>query len=266
MKMTPHFSTLDVLVTGHVAEITLNRPAALNSFTHVMHVELKQAFLAVREQVQIRAIILAANGKSFSAGGDFDLILASRDDVTARQEMQSEARPLLMAIADSPIPVIAALQGDAVGLGATIALGADAIVAARLARISDPHVVIGLAAGDGGSVLWPLHIGLLRAKRYLLTGDRLTAEDAYAMGLVTDLVDTPEQVLEAARQLAGRIAALPPLAVQGTKRALNQIFRNRVEEVFEQALAAEMAAFTSEDVAEAIAAIKARRKPIYKGQ
>jgi enoyl-CoA hydratase len=264
--MTPDFSTIGVLFTGHVAEITLDRPAAMNSFTHEMHVALKQAFLAVREQVQIRAIILAANGTSFSAGGDFDLILASREDAAARAQMVHEARPLLMAIADSPIPVIAALQGDAVGLGATIALGADAIVAARQARISDPHVVIGLAAGDGGSVLWPLHIGLLRAKRYLLTGDRLTAEDAYAMGLVTDLVDTPEQVIVAARALAGRIAALPPLAVQATKRTLNQIFRTRAEEVFEQALAAEMQTFMSDDVAEAIAAIKARRKPVYKGQ
>jgi enoyl-CoA hydratase len=264
--MMPELATIDIRVTGHVAEITLNRPAALNAFTHEMHGELKQAFLAARDKPEIRAIILAANGRSFSAGGDFDLILASREDAAARAEMQSEARPLLMAIADSPIPVIAALQGDAIGLGATIALGADAIVAARLARICDPHVVIGLAAGDGGAVLWPLHIGLLRAKRYLLTGDRLTAEEAYAMGLVTDLVDTPEQVLDAARQLAARIAALPPLAVQGTKRALNQIFRNRADAVFEQALQAEMDNFTNDDVAEAIAAIKARRKPVYKGQ
>jgi enoyl-CoA hydratase len=263
--MTFEFSTISVLISGHLAEITLNRPAALNAISHQMHVELKQAFLAVRAQPDIRAIILAANGRSFSAGGDFDLILAARADPAARQEMQNEARPLLMAIAESHIPVIAALQGDAVGLGATIALGADAIVAARQARISDPHVVIGLAAGDGGSVLWPLHIGLLRAKRYLLTGDRLTAEDAYAMGLITDLVDTPEQVLEAARALATRVAALPPLAVQATKRALNQIFRNRADEVFDQALAAEMSTFMSDDVAEAIAAIKARRAPVYKG-
>lgn len=264
--MNLDFSTINVHITDHVAEITLDRPAALNSFSHQMHVELTQAFLAMRETPEIRAIILAANGKAFSAGGDFELILASRADSAARQEMQHEARPLLMAIADSQLPVIAALQGDAVGLGATIALGADAIVAARQARISDPHVVIGLAAGDGGSVLWPLHIGLLRAKRYLLTGDRLTAEDAYAMGLVTDLVDAPEQVIDAARKLAGRIAALPPLAVQATKRALNQIFRSRADEVFDIALAAEMETFMSDDVAEAIAAMKARRQPVYKGR
>jgi len=264
--MIPAFSTIEVLIEGHVAEIILNRPTAHNSFTHLMHVELKQAFLAVRELPDVRAIVLAAHGASFSAGGDFDLILSHRADAAARGEMRAEARPLLMAIADSPIPVIAALQGDAVGLGATIALGADAVVAARKARISDPHVVIGLAAGDGGAVLWPLHMGLLRAKRYLLTGDRLTAEDAYAMGLVTDLVETPETVIGAARQLAERIAALPPLAVQGTKRALNQIFLARANEVFEQALAAEMETFQSDDVAEAISAIKERRKPVYTGR
>jgi enoyl-CoA hydratase len=262
----PDFSTVTVTTGAHVAQITLNRPDAHNSFTPLMHHELMQAFLAVQQQPNIRAIILAAHGTTFSAGGDFDLILASREDTAARQAMRDEARPLLMAIADSPLPVIAALQGDAVGLGATIALGADAVIAARKARISDPHVVIGLAAGDGGCVLWPQHIGLLRAKRYLLTGDRLTAEDAHQMGLVTDLVDTPEDVLPAAQALATRIAALPPLAVQATKRALNQIFRNRVEEVFEQALSAEMETFQTDDVAEAIAAFKARRKPIYKGQ
>ncbi len=259
------FNTVDVRIEGHVAEIVLNRPDAHNSFTHEMHLELKQAFLAVRERNDIRAIVLAANGRSFSAGGDFDLILADRENTESRRKMRDEARPLLLAIADSPIPVVAAMQGDAVGLGASILLGADAIVAARKARISDPHVVIGLAAGDGGCVLWPQHIGLLRAKRYLLTGDRLTAEDAYAMGLVTDLADTPEDVLPAARALAARIAGLPPLAVQATKRALNQLFRNRLEEVFEIALAAEMETFVSDDVLEAINAFRARRKPEFRG-
>jgi enoyl-CoA hydratase len=180
--------------------------------------------------------------------------------------MRAQVRPLLLAIADSHIPVITALQGDAVGLGATLMMGTDAVVAARTARISDPHVVIGLAAGDGGCVGWPLHVGLLRAKRYLLTGDRLTAEDAHRMGLVTDLVETAAEVMPAARALAARIAALPPLAVQATKRALNQVFRNRFEQVFEQGLAYEMDTFVSEDVVEAIAAFRERRPPKYTGR
>jgi enoyl-CoA hydratase len=145
-------------------------------------------------------------------------------------------------------------------------MATDAVVAAKSARISDPHVVIGLAAGDGGCVAWPLHVGLLRAKRYLLTGDRLTAEDAHRIGVVTDLVETPAEALPAARALAARIAALPPLAVQATKRTLNQVFRNRLEEVFELGLAYEMDTFVSEDLVEAITAFRQKRAPTFKSQ
>jgi enoyl-CoA hydratase len=263
--MIPKFETVDVQIDGYVAEITLNRPDANNAINDVLHLELAEAFNAVRAEPGIRAIVLAGNGRHFSAGGDFDMILAVRNDPVVRARTRAEARPLLVSIADCPIPVVAALQGGAVGLGATVLLGADAVVAARNARISDPHVVIGVAAGDGGCVLWPAHAGLLRAKRYLLTGDRLTAEDAHVMGLVTDLVDTPEEVIGAARKLAGRIAALPPLAVQATKRALNQLFRNRLEEVFDIAFLAEIETLQTEDVVEAISSFRERRKPDYKG-
>jgi enoyl-CoA hydratase len=180
--------------------------------------------------------------------------------------MRVHARELLLAVAESHVPIVTALQGDAVGLGATLIMATDAIIAAKSARISDPHVVIGLAAGDGGAVAWPLHVGLMRAKRYLLTGDRLTAEDAYRMGLVTDLVETPADALPAARLLAARIAALPPLAVQATKRTLNQVFLNRFEEIFEQGLEHEMRTFQSEDLVEAIGAFREKRTPHYRGR
>jgi enoyl-CoA hydratase len=260
------FHSLEVRIDGHVAEIVLNRPEAHNSISHEMHLEIKEAFLAVRREPQVRAIVLGANGKSFSAGGNFDDILADRENAEQRLKMRGEARLLLLAIAESQIPVITALQGDAVGLGATLMMATDAIVAARTARISDPHVVIGLAAGDGGCVAWPLHMGLLRAKRYLLTGDKLTAEDAYRMGLITDMVETPAEVLPAARALAVRIAGLPPLAVQATKRTLNEVFRRRFEEIFEQGLSYEMDTFVSEDVVEAIAAFREKRRPTYEGR
>jgi enoyl-CoA hydratase len=257
------FKTIDVRVDGHMAEVVLNQPASHNCISHEMHVELKEAFLMLRQQSTVRAIVLAANGKAFSAGGDFDAILAYREDAEQRMKMRAEVRPLLLAIADSHIPVVTALQGDAIGLGATLMMATDAVVAAKSVRISDPHVVIGLAAGDGGCVAWPLHVGLLRAKRYLLTGDRLTAEDAFRMGVVTDIVETPADALPAARALASRMSLLPPLAVQATKRALNQVFRNRLEEVFEQALAYEMDTFVSEDLVEAISAYRQRRTPSF---
>jgi enoyl-CoA hydratase len=169
-------------------------------------------------------------------------------------------------LADVPLPIVVALQGDAIGLGATVALACDAIVASRTVSIADPHVAIGLVAGDGGCVVWPAAAGLLRAKRYLLTGDRLTAEDAWAMGLVTDLVDGPDDVLPAARALAARMAALPPLAVQGTKRALNRVMQARAGEVLDLSFALEAASMASDDLVEAIAAFKERREPKYHGR
>jgi len=260
------FHTLQVGIEGHVGEIVLNRPAVHNSVSPEMHVEIKDAFLSMRNAGDVRVIVFAANGRSFSAGGNFDDILADRTDHARRDAMRAEARELLLAVAESPIPVVTALQGDAVGLGATLVMATDAIIAARTARISDPHVVIGLAAGDGGCVAWPLQMGLLRAKRYLLTGDRITAEEAFHMGLVTDLVDTAQDVLPAARALAARIAGLPPLAVQATKRTLNQVFRNRFDEIFEMGLELEMQTFLSEDLVEAISAFREKRQPRYQGR
>lgn len=260
------YRSLRVDEDGPITTITLTRAEAHNSVDTAAHHDIQDAFLAARDRDGLRALVFAAEGKTFSAGGDFDEILRDRIDVARRSALADVAKPLLMSIADCPVPVVTALQGDAIGLGATLILASDAIVAARKARLADPHVMIGLAAGDGGCVVWPQHVGLLRAKRYLLTGDRVTAEDAHAMGLVTDLVDEPADALPAALALARRIVALPPLAVQRTKRALNQLFRNRIEELFEYAMALELETFASEDVVEAIAAVRERRPGVFHGR
>jgi enoyl-CoA hydratase len=160
---------------------------------------------------------------------------------------------------------VVALHGAAIGLGATVVLTADAIVAARTATISDPHVALGLVAGDGGCLVWPQSVGMLRARRHLLTGDPIDAETAAAMGLVTDLVDTPDEVLPAAQALAARIAALPPLAVQGTKRALNRVTQLRAGEVVDLSLAHEETTLASRDLLEAIDSFTERRPGNFQG-
>ena len=258
--------TLSLTVDGAVAEITLTRPDVLNRFDVELHEAFTGVLLELRSRTDLRAVVLASTGKLFSAGGDFELMLAGRADVATRTRLVDEGRLMFRLLADVPVPVVVALQGDAIGLGATVALACDAIVASRRASIADPHVAIGLVAGDGGCVVWPAAAGLLRAKRYLLTGDRLSAEDAWAMGLVTDLVDGPDEVLPAARALAARMAALPPLAVQGTKRALNRVLQARAGEVLDLSFALEAAAMASDDLAEAIAAFKERRVPKYQGR
>ena len=264
--MQEGFSTLRFTREGPIAEVTLTRPGILNRIDATAHRELVEVFRRLEDIEGVRAVVFASEGKVFSAGGDFDLMLAGNADLATRQQMVDEAMRLLGSLLDVAPPVIVALHGDAIGLGATLVLACDAVVSHPTCRISDPHVNIGLVAGDGGCLVWPQSVGMLRAKRHLLTGDPLTGSDAHGMGLVTDLVAAPAEVLPAARALAGRIAALPPVAVQGTKRALNAVLRLRFGEVMPVALAHEMTSLGSDDLREAIAAFKERRPPDYRGR
>lgn len=259
-------ATLSIAVDGPVAEITFTRPELFNRFDSEQHRDFIDALLEIRHNEDVRAAVLASTGKVFSAGGDFDFMLALRADTVQRIRSLDEGRLLLNTLIDVPFPVVTALHGDAIGLGATVVLATDAVVAARSAGLSDTHVNIGLVAGDGGCVLWPAAAGILRAKRYLLTGDRLPAEEAFALGLVTDLVDTPDETLPAARALAARMAALPPLAVQGTKRSLNRLLQQRAGEVLDLSISLEGQSMASDDLAEAISAFKDRRPPKYLGK
>lgn len=260
------FTTLSVSQAGGVAEITLSRPEILNRFDDALHQELTAALVDLRAQPDVRAIVLASTGKVFSAGGDFELMRSAHDDIIERCRIIDDGRRLLDTLLDVPQPVVVALHGAAIGVGATVVLACDVIVAARNTEISDPHVAVGLVAGDGGCVVWPQSVGMLTARRHLLTGDPMTAERAYQLGMVTDLVEAPEDVLPAARALADRIAALPPLAVQGTKRALNKVSQQRAGEVVDLSFAHEATSLASADLLEAIDAFRERRPGRYQGR
>jgi enoyl-CoA hydratase len=259
-------AAVTVQIRERVAEITLCRPGLFNRFDDQLHVELTEVLGRIRRDHQIRSVVLASTGKTFSAGGDFDLMRAAQADVTTRLRIIDDGRRLLDALISLPQPLVVALHGAAIGLGATVVLTADAIVAARSATLSDPHVALGLVAGDGGCLVWPQAVGMLRARRHLLTGDPVDAETAHAIGLVTDLVDSPDDVLPAARALADRIAALPPLAVQGTKRALNRVTQLRAGEVVDLSLAHEETTLASQDLLEAIDSFTERRPAHFQGR
>jgi enoyl-CoA hydratase len=257
---------LRVAYEGHVAEITLSRPEIMNRFDDVLHVELTEVLQSLLANRNVRAVVLASTGRAFSAGGDFELMRAAKADVQTRLRIIEDGRRLLGVLLDLPQPLVVAVQGPAIGLGATVVLAGDAVVAARSSSLSDPHVTLGLVAGDGGCLVWPQAAGMLRARRYLLTGDSLDAATAHAMGLVTDLVESPEEALTVARALATRMAALPPLAVQGTKRALNLISQQRAGEVVDFAFAYEETTLASNDLITAIDAFVERRTPSYEGR
>jgi enoyl-CoA hydratase len=258
-------SAVTIQRSGSVAELTLCRPEAMNAFDGAMHTAFVDALDQLRDDRGTRAVVLAAQGRFFSAGGDFELMRALHDDAGERARVADEARHLLRALLGLRPPVVVALQGPAIGLGATIVLACDAIVAARSAALTDPHVNIGLVAGDGGCVVWPAAAGMALAKRHLLTGDPLPAERAYQLGLVSDLVDEPADALPAARALAERMAALPPLAVQGTKASLNRMLSARADEVLDFSLEQEVVTMTSADLLEAVAAFTERRPGRYQG-
>lgn len=247
-------------------EITFSRPEVLNRFDDIQRDELIAAFQDYGHRDSTRAVILAAKGKVFSAGGDVAMMRERHGDRRATERGVAASRLLVETMLDLPAPVVAAVHGHAYGLGSTIVLGCDAVVSAPGVQIVDSHVKVGLVAGDGGALFWPASAGMIRTKRHLLTGDPVLAEDGFHMGLVSDLVDTPDEVLPHARQLAARIAALPPLAVRGTKRSLNHIMRRRCAEVLELSLSYEAESMHSNDLLEALDAFEQKRPGIYKGE
>ncbi|MFD8098505.1 enoyl-CoA hydratase/isomerase family protein [Nocardia fluminea] len=260
------YSALRVDRREEIVDITMTRPDLMNRFDSTLETELACVLEDVAADDSARVVTLLSEGKVFSAGGDFDLMLACNDDIGPRHVALQRARRLMSAIVDLPVPFVVGVQGAAIGLGATIAAGSDVVVASRNAKIADTHVAVGLAAGDGGALFLPQAMGMLRARRYLLTGDSMDAKTAFDFGLVTDLVDTPDDVAPTVRGIADRIAALPPLGVRGTKVALNQVTRQRAGEVAETALMWEGVTLASADLVEAISAFKEKRSGKYEGR
>lgn len=265
--MSTSLEALSVSSLGDgVSEISLIRPKLLNRFDNQLQIELATVLEELAKDDDVRAIVLGSTGKAFSAGGDFALMRAAHDDADSRRETVDAGVRLLRSFIDLPQPVIAAVQGPAIGLGATVALMCDVVVAARTAKLADTHVKVGLVAGDGGCLVWPQAAGMLRARRHLLTGDPLDATTAFQIGLVTDIVDEPGDVLPSAREIAKRIAALAPLAVQGTKRALNRVTSLRADEVVQLAFELEEHTLVSDDLLEGIAAFKEGRPANFAGR
>ena len=250
---------------GPVLKLTIDNPRSdLNVVDEQLHHELALLMAELRRERDARAILLTGSKRAFSAGGDFAWFPTLQDP--ARLEaLRRDARQLVWDLLDVEIPLVAAVNGHAMGLGASIALLCDVILMADTATIGDPHVKVGLVAGDGGAALWPLAVGPARAKEYLLTGDPLSAAEAERIGLVNRVVPAAE--LEAAAlALARRLAAGAPLAVRYTKLAVNKLVKEALNVAFDASTALELVTFRSEDHAEALAALREKRPPVFKGR
>ncbi len=237
---------------------------AMNAVDEELHAEFAQLMAALRRESQARAIVLTGAGKAFCAGGDFSWFPKLRT-VEALEHLRRDAKAIIWDLLEVSVPIICALNGHAMGLGASIALLCDSIVMSTGARIGDPHIRVGLVAGDGGTAIWPLAVGPALAKRYLLTGDHIDAAACLRLGLVTDLA-APDEVMTVAMELAHKIASMPPLAVQYTKQAVNQQVKEALLKSFDVAAQSELVTFLSADHAEAVSAITEKRQPTFKGR
>jgi enoyl-CoA hydratase len=209
---------------GPVRVLTLNRPDSMNAFNDDMHHDLIDVLRHVGRDRGARAIVLTGAGRAFSAGGDLDRFEILAEDLELRRQTLRVGRQLFEDLINVHLPVVAAVNGPAVGLGCTLVSACDMVFMSEKSYLADPHVTVALVAGDGGQVAWPLNTGLLRAKEYLLTGDRVPPEVAVEIGMANRVV-APESLMADAIAFAHRLAALPWQAVQDTKFVLNQHLR-----------------------------------------
>lgn len=245
----PYQPTEHLLVEqdGGVVTITLNNPDMRNAFLDDMHEGMREIWWDLADDDSVRAVIVTGAGKAFSAGGDIPSFIKSYEDADYRRKSLRGARRLMEAQAEFPKPVIAAINGAAVGLGCNVALMSDIVYIAESAFIADTHVSIGLVCGDGGAVFWPLLMGLLRCKEYLLTGDRIPAAKAVELGLANYVVADADLLTEA-RKMADKLAAQPRQAIQETKRALNLHLQDYILRAAPFALSAESESFATDDI------------------
>jgi len=233
---------------GPIRVITLNDPDKRNPMTDELHEAFVDIWVRVMRDREVRAVVLTGAGKAFSAGGNVPGFVQNVEDVDYRRWSMRNARLLVDHILGCHVPVIAAVNGPAVGLGCSIAVSCDIVLMADTAYMADTHVNVGLVAGDGGVVTWPFMMSMLKAKEYLFTGDRITAEMAVQLGLANRVVPH-EDLMTEALTLAGRLAEQPPQALQETKRSLNLHLQHAALNVLPFALSAETESFSSPEVA-----------------
>jgi enoyl-CoA hydratase/carnithine racemase len=247
---------ISVRAEGALRIVTLNRPEALNAVNDSLHTGLALLWPRLSADAGARAAVLTGAGTAFSAGGDFGYLAELRRDQTLRARTLAHGRDIVLGMARCRVPVVAAVNGPAVGLGCSLVALSDVVYLAETAFLADPHVQVGLVAADGGPLTWPLHTSLLLAKEYALTGARIPAERAVAMGLANHVVADP---LAEATACAQRIAGLPQQAVESTKRLLNLHLERAVLATLDFAISAEDRTFDSPDLARVLAAHEARK-------
>jgi enoyl-CoA hydratase len=261
MSLDPNrYETLKIEKRANgVAIVMLNRPERLNAVNATLHHELARFTRDADADPEVKVVLLAGAGRAFCAGGDFG------PGSNAGEISLEEGRQIVDHLLELRKPIVAAVQGYAMGLGATISLLCDVVVAGHGTTIADTHVKMGIGAGDGGQVIWPLLMGVNRAKWFLMTGDRVTGQQLFDYGLVNFLV-ADDEIMAKALECADRLAAGPGLAISASKVPINQFIRMVSNLVLPLSLSMEGQTMRSADAKEAQAAFVEKRDPNFTGR
>ena len=249
---------------ARVLVVKLNRPDQMNAINGRLHTELATVFNDAAADPDSDVVMLTGNGRAFCSGGDLEWMQSSIDRPEEFEAVAAEAKAIIYSQLDLAKPLICRLNGHAMGLGATLAVCCDISVAHSGVKIADPHVLVGLVAGDGGALLWPQLMGYAKARRYLLTGDTLMAAEAESLGLLSQVVP-PEQLDEASYGLAERLARGATKAIRWTKITANLPLKQLVHSYFDTGIAYEFLSNQSSDHKEAVAAFRERRAAVFTG-
>lgn len=247
---------------GRVLLVTLNRPDKLNAIDGRVHDELVRLFHEAEWDPDCDVIVITGAGRAFCSGGDISHMDSEQGSDIVRRDSEvhfDAGRRFIHAILEVEKPIIAMVNGPVVGLGATLALFCDIVIASTTATIADTHVNVGLVAGDGGTVIWPMLVGINKAKELLMTGRSLTPEQAERLGIYNHVLE-PDELVDYTMKLADELAALPPFAVKATKASINRQLRHQVENVLDVSLAYEAMSMRREDHREAARAFINRKR------
>ncbi|MGO9931087.1 MAG: enoyl-CoA hydratase/isomerase family protein [Steroidobacteraceae bacterium] len=259
------YATFQFERQGRLLRASFNRPATLNAIDKAAHGEVARFFMELATDPLTDVVILSGIGRAFCAGGDLDHIQQMIHKPAIFLDDIPDVKRIVFGMLDCPKPIIAKVNGPAIGLGATIALLCDVIFATPTAKIGDPHVKIGFAAGDGGALIWPHLIGHARAKEYLMTGRSLTAEEAERIGLINHVVpavDLDRVVDEFAQELLSGATR----AIQWTKLAVNIGLKQLALTVMDASIAYEALSNVTADHNEAVQALREKRAPRFTRQ
>lgn len=248
---------LTVEADGPVRTVLINRPAELNAVNRPLHWALANVWQRLSQDREAKVVVVTGAGRAFSAGGDLGWITSFLDDPVARDESLREGAQIIEEMLRFPLPVIAAVNGPAVGLGCSLAVLCDVVLMSETAHLADPHVSVGLVAGDGGAAFWPLLTPILRSREYLYTGARIPAATAVELGLASRTVP-PEELLDQAYALARRFAAQPAEALQSTKRVTNMYLSQALSGAMQAGFAAEAVTMRSAEHRERLLALAKR--------